>query len=164
MNAIGDLSHKLLCSALIPRAKGFPPYIPLSPRPCLLCYFSILTMWDHPQLCYLQCLFQQAHRKCQKLFYISTTTLIQINTYEFLSLFCRNYSGAQCHHSVSPRNPRYVGSSTSPPHVCAKDTTTRVWVPLLVLPMCAQRHNPLCAGSSISSPHTCQRNQTLLVT
>lgn len=123
MNAIGDLSHQAPVLCFDSQGKGISTIHSFSPRPCLLCYFSILTMWKHPQLCYLQCLFQQAHRKCQKLFYTSSTTLIQINTYEILPLFCRNYSGAQHHHSVSPRNPLYVGSSTSPPHMCAKDTT-----------------------------------------
>lgn len=148
MNAIGDLSHQAPALCLDSQRKGISTILSFSPRPCLLCYFSIFTsvlllcyfsiftMWEHPQLCYLQCLFQQTCRKCQKLCSTSTTTLIQINTYEFLPLFCRNYSGAQRHLS-----------------------TPCVWVPLLVLPMHAKGHKPLYVSLSVSPPHTCPKTQ-----
>lgn len=59
---------KCLCSDWIPRAKGFPTNFSvvsrtLQSQSLLFVFTSVLTIWEHPQLCYLQYLFSQVYRK-----------------------------------------------------------------------------------------------------
>lgn len=130
---------KLLHSDWIPRTKGFPPYFPLVPGPAF-CVTSPSSQYGNiPNYAICNVSSNRPVENARNYFnhHLNTDKCTWIST-PFLQKLLWSTAPPL---SISSQPPVCRFLCYSSPCV-PKDTTPHVWVPLLVLPMCAQRIQP----------------------